>query len=84
MEASSLIAKLNEICDDENIDIYTFYRNIIKCKNDIREKISIESYESLCKELKCVYYESRLGDGDEDMVLNDCISTLRNIILEIR
>lgn len=86
MNKATVIAKLQYICSEEyynnnNSDLFTLYRDICEYISFLNENISEELLSSLNTELKCVYNESRLGDGEyNDLVYNDCIDVIKDII----
>lgn len=88
MDSTAVIERLTVICGDDyakNSSLNELYRDILNEYKFIHDNISNELYMSLHTELQCVYYESRLGDGDyDDMVFNDCILVLKEIIEELQ
>lgn len=88
MDSHSVIMKLETIC---NADYYRtaslneLYIDINNLYDYIQNNISKELCESLHTEMKSVYYEIRLGDGDSyDIVFNDCIEVLKKVIEELQ
>lgn len=77
-----IFAILSNIFNNHD-DIHKFYRNLCNINDDIYTQIPKEN-EILSRyeiERRCVYEESRLGDGEcDEMVINDCIDVLNEII----
>jgi|LakMenEpi03Aug12_release.lakeMendotaPanAssembly.Ray.scaffolds.fasta_scaffold3129749_1 hypothetical protein len=88
MDSTAVIERLTVICGDDyakTSSLNELYRDVMNEYNFIHDNSSNELYMSLHTELQCVYYESRLGDGDcDDMVFNDCIIILKKIIKELQ
>ena len=83
MTKMELINVINEIKTKyhDGGHIIWFYREVKSLKDAIKTNVSAELYQDFQRELKCVYYESIYGDGDDsEQVVNDCIKVLDLII----
>lgn len=81
MDNTGIINDLNSIIEPDVYDLDSLDYIIAKHLKYIRQKAPVELMNSLSIELRCVYYEIRLGDGEyTEHVYNDCIDALKAII----
>ena len=83
MDNISIINDSNSIIDPDVYDLDVIDFIISKHIRYIRQKAPVELMKSISNEMRCVYHEIRLGDGNGDdieTVYNDTIDALKPII----